>query len=127
MRRMMFVRVGFLFTFLFMFVSSFACEIEFKVNEKYQKEIYAAGDQIVVELKVVLSHRDCNVAIENTKISATGCEITGATKWQETSPGVFERKLKVVVSSGVSDFQLNCRRTCDKDGGFGKIDLKAKV
>jgi hypothetical protein len=104
-----------------------ACEINFKVGEKYQKEVFAAGEEIVVELKIFLAHRECHVGIDDTKITSAGCEITGATKWTETTPDTFERKLKVKVLPGKeSEMKLTCTRSCDKDGGYGKIILKKK-
>ena len=108
-------------------VTTDACDITFKVNEKYQKEAFIAGEEIVLEQKIVLTHRGCHVEINDTKTTARGCEIEGATKWVETTPGTFERKLKVKVLSGKeSEMNISCTRSCDKDGGSGKIVLKKK-
>ena len=107
--------------------SVISCEITFSVGDKYKKDSYTAGQEIVVDLKVELTHHHCKVALEDTKISATGCEITGATKWVESSPGVFVRKLKLKVLAGKeSEMKVTCQRSCDKDGGLGKITLKKK-
>lgn len=116
------------FILLFAEVSVVACEIGFKVGEKFQKEAYSAGEELVVEQKVMLIHRHCSVDIGETKTQASGCEIIGTTKWVETAPGVFERKLKVkILESGNSPISITCTRSCDKDGGSGKITLKRKV
>lgn len=121
-------RITVFVVFLTIGLASMACEISFKVSEKYQKEVYAVGDEVVVEQKVILIHRNCHVAIDDTKTTATGCEILGATKWTEASPGVYERKLKVKISGGKeSEIKISCNRSCDKDGGYGKIILKKKV
>ena len=110
---------------LLLVVSSFACEIYFNVSEKYKKESYTPGEEIVVELKVVLVHHHCDIGIQDTKISADGATITGATKWNETKPGVFERKLKVKIDdTPEKDFKLKCQRTCEKEGGYGELKLK---
>jgi hypothetical protein len=126
MRRNLLIKSVVALMFLLVFgISAMACEVEFKVSDKSKKAVYSSGDELVVELKVVLVHRGCNVSVEDTKLDAAGCKITGATKWTETSPGVFERKLKVQVLTGSEkEMQISCRRSCDKDGGSGKIVLK---
>ncbi|RKD85967.1 hypothetical protein [Mangrovibacterium diazotrophicum] len=102
-----------------------ACEIEFTVGG--EKKVYSAGDVVIVELTVVNTHRDCHENIDDAKIMADGCKIAAATPWKEIKPGTYTRKLKVVVLPGNDiEFQIACKRTCDKDGGFGKITLQKK-
>ena len=118
-------KIGSLMLLLSFCFTAISCEISFSVGDKYKKEVYAVGQEIVVDLKVQLTHHHCKVALEDTKISATGCEITGATKWVETTPGVFVRRLKVKVLAGKdNEMKITCQRSCDKDGGLGRISLK---
>ena len=58
--------------------SSMACEIHMNVAEKNQKEKYDIGDELVIEVEIVLEHRNCDVAIEDTKFTSSGCKIMGA-------------------------------------------------
>ena len=105
-------------------VSSMACEVEFTVLEAHKKTVYKADEEIVVLLKVVYTHRKCDINIENSKIGATGGKITGATKWTQTSPGIYERKLKVkVVKDDLKELKVVCQRTCDKEGGHAELVL----
>lgn len=106
---------------------AYGCDVEFEVGDKFIKEEYAGGEEIVVNLKVVLTHRRCDITIEDTKIGANGGKIIGATKWKQTKPGVYVRKLKIqIVEDGSSELKLVCQRTCHKEGGSGQLVLKKK-
>ena len=106
-------------------VKGLACEIEFSAGD--DKKVYSAGDVVIVEVTVVNTHRDCHENIDDAKIMADGCKIAAATPWKEIKPGTYTRKLKVIVLPGNDvEFQIACKRTCDKDGGFGKIALQKK-
>lgn len=102
-----------------------ACEIDFEIL-KGKKEIYEAGDTIVVFVKVVLTHRSCPEAIKKTKFEMNGMKVIKSTPWKQTSTMDFERKLMIVIT-GTKDGKLmiNAIRTCDKDGGFGSLKLDA--
>ena len=120
-------RIGISIGLMLLVVSTFACDITFKVSDSYQKESYKIGEEIVVELEVVLTHRNCDIDINDTKIGADGAKITGATKWAETKPGVYRRKLKVkILDDKTSSVELKCKRTCDKDGGYSELILHKK-
>ena len=100
-----------------------ACEIDFEVIDN-KKEIYQVGDVIVVKVKVVFTHRSCPEGINATKFNYKGMKIQGATKWVETKPGTFERKLKILIEDTTKgNLVIKAIRTCDKDGGFGSIKL----
>lgn len=118
-----FVIVIFLAGFL---VPAMACEIEFKVSDRSQKELYNVGDEIVVTVQVALTHRVCSEGIDLTKFDTDGVKVKQATKWQEISPGVWERKLKLeVIGNHSGDLSLTATRTCDKEGGFGSLEFKS--
>ncbi len=100
-----------------------ACEIEISIDGD-KKETYAAGDEIVIKIDVVFTHRVCPEGIENTKFKYDGLKVLGATKWKEYETGKFERKLKIQVLEGdQKEIILEAIRTCDKEGGHGKISL----
>jgi hypothetical protein len=101
-----------------------ACEIEFRILEN-PKAQYSPGEELIVKVKVKFTHRVCPEGIENTKFNSDGIKITGATKWVETSPGTFERKLKILVTSDASGTAvLKAVRSCEKDGGLGVLQVQ---
>lgn len=102
-----------------------ACEIEFTVLGDDKKESYKVGDEIVVKIDVIFTHRVCPEGIENTKFKYDGVKVLGATKWKEIANGKFERKLKLKVVEGNNpNLTLEAIRKCDKEGGYGKISVK---
>jgi len=104
-------------------VVSAACDITWTI-EGAQKEKYQPGDIVVIKIIVELTHRHCNVDIDETKITVSGLEIKGATKWVNLTGRVWERKMKVAVTSNQQGKAIiTAKRTCDKDGGFGTLTL----
>ncbi|HBF89228.1 MAG TPA: hypothetical protein DDX39_11355 [Bacteroidales bacterium] len=98
-----------------------ACEFEIEVvGEK--KATYKIGDEIVIKVKAIFIHRNCDVVISDTKFNPTGLKIKSATEWKEIQPGVWERKVKLTVV-GTKDGNLifNAVRTCPRTGGSGSI------
>jgi len=101
-----------------------ACEIKFSI-EGEKKEGFAVGDEIIVKVYVAFTHRVCPEGIENTKFKYEGVKVLGATKWQETAQGKFERKLKLkVMEKTDKEMILEAIRSCDKEGGYAKLQLK---
>lgn len=108
---------------LFAAFTAFSCEIEFEIQGA-KKEIYKAGDEIIVKVRVSLTHRTCAVAMNQTKFDTKGLEILGGTDWKEVTPGVWERKLKLKASKTADGkIVLTATRTCDKEGGSGTLVL----
>ncbi len=113
-----------LLTVLFVAQEVRACEIEFSI-EGEKKEGFAVGDEIIVKVDVVFTHRVCPEGIESTKFKYEGVKVLGATKWKETAKGRFERKLKLkVLEKTDKEMILEAIRTCDKEGGYAKLQLK---
>lgn len=111
-----------------MAISALACEINLEVSEKSAKEEYAVGDELVVTVEVILTHRNCHIDIADTDFDGDGLKIKQATKWKEIKPGVWTRKLKVEVTGNKSgELTLSATRTCNKEGGYGEIELKEKM
>ncbi len=104
-----------------------ACEIEFEIL-KGEKESYTTGDQFMVLVKVVLTHRACPEALNKTKFKTQGLKVVKSTSWKEITTMEHHRKLIVkVVDDSVENYVLNAIRTCDKDGGFGSLTLAVKA
>jgi hypothetical protein len=100
-----------------------ACEIEIDVI-KGEKASYQTGDQFMVMVKVVLTHRACPEAINKTKFKLQGLKVMKSTPWKEITKMEYHRKLIVkVVDDSAEKLVLNAIRTCDKDGGFGSLTL----
>ena len=108
---------------MFAAFTALSCEIEFEIQGA-KKETYKAGDEIIVKVRVTLTHRACVVAMNQTKFDTKGLEILGGTDWKEVTPGVWERKLKMKAAK-TSDGKLTLQvtRTCDKEGGSGTLTL----
>ncbi len=101
-----------------------ACEIEFSI-EGDKKEGFTVGEEIIVKVDVIFTHRVCPEGIENTKFKYEGIKVLGATKWKETARGKYERKLKLMVlEDNGKELILEAVRTCDKEGGYAKLKLK---
>ncbi len=100
-----------------------ACDIDITVVGD-EKESYEIGDEIILHVKVSYTHRVCSEGIKKTAFDGKGLKVLSGTDWKETSPGVWERKLKVTVQKAKKGkLLLSATRTCEKDGGFGTITL----
>jgi hypothetical protein len=104
-----------------------ACEITISVEEA-KKDTYKPGDIVVLKIKVLLKHRNCDVDISETGIKVTGSQIVGATKWVNTDGNTWERKIKVKILKDLSNKAIIvAERTCDRDGGKGSLTLNTTV
>jgi hypothetical protein len=93
-----------------------ACDITLKIDKEKKK--YKAGDEVVVKVTVVIIHRNCKVNIKNTQYKNEGLDIVSGTEWKETSPGTWERKLKVKITGDKGkQASLTVFRTCELEGG----------
>ncbi len=105
-----------------------ACDINFDVI-KGEKEEYESGDVIIMKVTVLLTHRNCPVALDETKFKYQGLKVLGATKWRAASSTTYERKLKIKILGADDDKDkvfISATRTCDKEGGFGSLKLEVK-
>jgi len=102
-----------------------ACEIEFEVQGE-KKEAYTVGDEIIIKVTVILTHRVCPEGIKKTSFESDGLKVVGAKEWEQINDRKFERLLKVKVTGTENGkVTISATRTCDKDGGFGSITLQA--
>ena len=102
-----------------------ACEIDFEIL-KGEKVSYQTGDQIMVLVKVVLTHRACPEALNKTKFKLQGLKVLKSTPWKEITTTEHHRKLIIkVTDDSLEKLVLTAIRTCDKDGGFGSLTLVA--
>lgn len=103
-----------------------ACEFTFKVDGEAKTE-YSIGDELVVVVKLILTHRVCPEGLDATKFDFSGLKVLGATKWNELKQGEYERKFKLQVTDDKkAKYTMTAVRTCDKDGGSGSFKLNIK-
>ena len=89
-----------------------------------KKEKYKTGEIVVLKITVVLKHRNCDVDIKETTINVSGCQITAATDWVNTSGKTWERKIRIKIGNDkTGKVVVVAERTCDRDGGKGEIIL----
>jgi hypothetical protein len=106
--------------------SLMACDFTFKIEGDVKTE-YSSGDVVIVLVSLHLTHRVCPESIDETKFDFSGLKVLGATKWTETTNGVYERKFKLEVATGEkTKTSILATRTCDKDGGSGTFKLKVR-
>jgi len=99
-----------------------ACD--FKFSTEGDKKSCKTGEIFVIDVKLTLTHRTCIVTPEQTKFKPEGIEVVAATKWKETSPGIWTRQIKVkVLDNKLKKISLSATRTCDKEGGYGIYSL----
>lgn len=96
-----------------------ACTI--KVSTSDDKDI-KVGEDFVVVINVSLTHRNCTIKPEETKIDVDGLKVIAATKWKEVEPGKLERKLKVSAER-IGEVSITASRTCKKEGGKGTLTM----
>lgn len=103
-------------------ITASACDFEFSTEGN--KKSCKAGDEMVINVKLSLTHRVCKVAAKDTKFKIEGIKVLGATDWKEESTGVFTRQLKVkVLDDNSKKITVTTTRTCDKEGGYGVFTL----
>jgi hypothetical protein len=100
-----------------------ACEIHFSII-KGEKTKYSKGDELIVKITVLLTHRNCPEGIESTKFDTKGLTISQATKWKEENSTTFTRKLKLLVNGEAGkEISISAIRKCEKEGGFASLVL----
>ncbi len=115
-----------LLLFAFAVVEANACDMKFEIL-KGKKEAYKKGDIVIVKITVLLTHRNCPIALKETKYEMKGLKVAGATKWKMKDANTWERKLKLKIIGNTKDkVYISSTRTCDKEGGYGIIKFKVK-
>lgn len=100
-----------------------ACEVHFSVSGE-QKTTYQPGDTFILEVKIVYTHRECEIQLSDTKFLFKGIKILGATNWKEMSPTTFVRQIKIqVTDEQVDEAGLSLARKCSKEGVIGKFTI----
>ena len=107
---------------LFTTISVLACNITTTIEKA--KPIYKVGDEAIVNVKVVLIHKNCLVEIKRTQYKNDGLKIISGTDWKETSPGVWERKLKIKITEDQQTASVKVYRTCKRGGGSSTASFK---
>ncbi len=98
------------------YVVTFACEPLITIEGK-EKSKYKTNDEVIVKVKITLTHRNCTVDIKNTKFEQEGIKILSGTDWKEVEPGIWERKLKIKITAEKGQSaKLTVVRNCSKGG-----------
>lgn len=98
------------------------CDFHFEIEDP--QPAYHIGSEIVITVSVVLTHRVCEIELEDTHFSARGMKIIGATKWIQLSSKVYARKFKVKITEENTPAVFTALRECDRDGGKGSLEIK---
>ena len=107
--------------------TTFGCEIKLRIPDNNKKQSYSIGDELIVEVEVVLTHGHCHVPIDETKFRYQGIEILGSTPWKRDSQMKYTRKIKVKITEDRDNKSiLSATRTCHKEGGYGSIEIERK-
>lgn len=102
---------------------SHACELKFVVSGE-QKESYKAGEELIVEVTIVYTHRTCEIQLSDTKFTYEGMKILGATAWKEKAPNTFSRQIKILLlADALTEAKLNIVRKCSKEGAIGTLRI----
>lgn len=113
----------FLVFILMLFSRINACEIHFSII-KGEKAKYSKGDELIIKITVLLTHRNCPEGIESTKFDSKGLSISQATKWKEENSTTYTRKLKLLIKGETGkEISISAIRKCEKEGGFGSLVL----
>lgn len=119
-------KIIFMFSILLLSIGNImACEVTFSISGE-QKANYKAGEEFIIEVKVVYTHRKCEIELSDTKFIYEGLKILGATPWKEKAPATFVRQIKVLVledSLAEANMLLTLSRKCSKEGVLGTIKV----
>lgn len=103
---------------------SHACELKFNISGE-KKEVYKAGEEVIIEVIITYTHRKCEIELSDTKFTYEGIKILGATPWKEKAPATYARQVKVLIlNDSLENGVLSIARKCSKEGVFGSIKLK---
>ena len=100
-----------------------ACELKFSISGE-KKEVYKIGEELIVEVTVVYTHRTCEIQLSDTKFTYEGMKILGATTWKEKAPNTFARQIKLsLLDDSLDQASLTITRKCSKEGAIGTFRI----
>lgn len=100
-----------------------ACELKFNISGE-KKEVYKVGEEVIVEVEIVYTHRTCEIQLSDTKFTYEGMKILGATAWKEKAPNTFSRQIKLtLLDDSLPEAKLNIVRKCSKEGAIGSFKI----
>lgn len=118
-------KIGLIFTFLFILFKVFSCEIVLTI-EKGQRDKYKKGDEVIVKVEVLLTHRNCSHVLDETKFETSGVKILSATKWKEIEKGMWVKKLKIKITAEQgTKARLEVKRICEKGGATKFLEFSS--
>jgi hypothetical protein len=99
---------------------AYACDISFATD----KPEYAVGETAIVTLTLNQTHKNCTSEGKEPVIKASGCELSAKTKFKQKSPGVWEIKYKIKITSTTA--AVSAHVDCSNEGGSGALKFKTK-
>lgn len=110
-------------------VSTYACDIQFTLQDKKGKTVNPAkvkvGEEYVLVVRFETTHGNCGIAVENTKFKLDGVKVVKASDWEDQGNEVYTRKLQVkIVDNKKETSSLVVVRECGRGGALAEFTLK---
>ena len=108
--------------------STFACSIEFSLQDKNGKTVKPTNVKVGEEYTLVVyfetTHGNCRIAPENTKFKLDGIKVEKASDWTEIENEVYCRKLKIkIIENNKDKVSLVVVRECGRGGALTEFVL----
>lgn len=110
-------------------VSTYACDIQFTLQDSKGKTVSPAkvkvGEEYVLVVRFETTHGNCGIAVENTKFKLDGVKVVKASDWEDQGNEVYIRKLQVKIVDNKKDTSsLVVVRECGRGGALAEFTLK---
>ena len=110
-------------------VSSYACSIEFTLQDNKGKTVNPAkvkvGEEYVLVVRFETTHGNCGIPVDATKFKLDGIKVVKASDWKDEGNEVYTRKLKIKITENNKDaVSLVVERVCGRGGALAEYSLK---
>ncbi|MBR5784508.1 MAG: hypothetical protein IKY43_05005 [Bacteroidales bacterium] len=110
-------------------VSSYACSIEFVLQDNKGKTVNPAkvkvGEEYVLVVRFETTHGNCGIPVDATKFKLDGIKVVKASDWKDEGNEVYTRKLKIKITENNKDaVSLIVERVCGRGGALAEYSLK---
>lgn len=110
-------------------VSTYACDIQFTLQDSKGKTVTPAkvkvGEEYVLVVRFETTHGNCGIAVENTKFKLDGVKVVKASDWEDQGNEVYIRKLNIKITDNKKDTSsLVVVRECGRGGALAEFALK---
>ncbi len=110
-------------------VSTYACDIQFTLQDSKGKTVSPAkvkvGEEYVLVVRFETTHGNCGIAVEDTKFKLDGVKVVKASDWEDQGNEVYIRKLNIKITDNKKDTSsLVVVRECGRGGALAEFTLK---